>query len=92
MKACNGMEKCRRAFGSKLVIEEILLNVHQRSALPGGGAFALLLLLIEDLRTEAHFAVLKLNRTGHLFRLGCGRRNACEYELPGRRATACVQC
>lgn len=44
-----------------------------------GGAFASQLLLTEDLRIEAHFAVVKLHRTGHIFRLGGSRRIVCEY-------------
>lgn len=58
----------------------------------GGVTFTLQLLLIEDLRIEAHFAFVKPDRTRHLFRLEHGRINACEYEVTGRRATVCVQC
>lgn len=39
--------------------------------------------LIEDLRIEAHFAVVKLHRTGHVFRLGCSRIIVCEYARKG---------
>lgn len=58
-----------------------ILNIHQRSALREGGAgraFASQLLLTEDLRIKARFAVVKLHRTGHVFRLGCSRRIMCE--------------
>lgn len=69
-----------------------ILNIHQRSALREGGVgrvFASQLLLIEDLRIEAHFAVVKLDRTGHLLRLGCSRRIV---SMPEEGPTACVQC
>lgn len=68
-----------------------ILNVDQRSALREGGAgraFASQLLLIEDLRIEAHFAVVKLDKTGHLLRLGCSRRIVCEYAR-GRAHSVC---
>lgn len=59
-----------------------ILNVHQRSALweaGAGRAFASRLLLIEDLRIGAHFAVVELRRTGHVFRLGCSGRIVCGH-------------
>lgn len=88
MKAWSGMEKCRRAFGSQLTFEEMIW-VYTRELRCGGRGttFALQLLLIEDLRIEAHFAFVKLDRTGHLFRLERGRRNVrmmCLEEAPQR--------
>lgn len=68
-----------------------ILNVHQRFALWEGGAgraFALQLLLMEDLTIRARFAVEKLCRTGHVFRWGCSRRIVCKH-AGGRAHSIC---